>query len=64
MFDRNLTIIVNTVAQLSVKGVTLASKAAYRKLSKKGAPKTQGNAVTTMVDGQPTTIIIHQPTAV
>lgn len=64
MFDRNLAIIAGAVVDLSVKGVTLASKAAYRKLSKKSAPKTQANAVTTMVDGRPTTIIIHQPSAV
>ena len=63
MFDRNLAIIAGAVVELGVKGVTLASKAAYRKLSKKSASKTRGNAVTTMVDGQPTTIIIHQPIA-
>lgn len=64
MFDRNLTIIVNAGIDLTVKGITLASKAAYRKLSKKTAPKTQANSVVTMVDGKPTTLIIHQPSAV
>ena len=63
MFDRNLAIIAGAVVELGVKGVTLASKAAYRKPSKKSAPKTQDNAVTTMVDGRPTTLIIHQPIA-
>ena len=37
MSDRNNTIIVNAGIELGVKGVTLASKAAYRKLSKKSA---------------------------
>lgn len=63
MFDRNLTIIVNAGIDLGVKGVTLASKAAYRKFSKKSAPKTQDNTVTTLINGTPTTIIIHQPIA-